>query len=66
MSYSSTGTSFSHNNWLEGEGVDSRPTGCVCNLQKKEKEKRERERLVCICTPKKGRIEAHKVGIGNV
>uniref|UniRef100_A0A2N9G0T5 Uncharacterized protein n=1 Tax=Fagus sylvatica TaxID=28930 RepID=A0A2N9G0T5_FAGSY len=29
MSYSSTGTSFSHNNWLEGEGVDSRPTGSL-------------------------------------
>ncbi len=32
MSYSSTGTSFSHNNGIEGEVMDSRPTGCVCNL----------------------------------
>jgi hypothetical protein len=32
MSYSLTDTSFSHNNWLEGEVVDSRPTRCVCKL----------------------------------
>ena len=29
MSYSSTGTSFSHNNVMEGEVMDSRPTECV-------------------------------------
>ena len=54
MSYSSTGTLFSHNNWLEGEGVDSRPTRCVCNLQKKEKEERERE-IGVYMHPKKGK-----------
>ena len=29
MSYSSTGTSVSHNNVMEGEVMDSRPTECV-------------------------------------
>ena len=32
MSYSSTSTSFSHNNGMEGEIVGLRPTGCVFNL----------------------------------
>ena len=32
MSYSSTGTSFFHNNWLEGEVVGSKPITCMCNL----------------------------------
>ena len=32
MSYSLTGTSFYHNNWLAGEVVDSRPTRCVYKL----------------------------------
>jgi hypothetical protein len=32
MSYSSTGTTFSHNNGVEGEVVGSRSTGCMCNL----------------------------------
>ena len=30
MSYSSTDTSFSHNNWLEGEVMGSRPIRCIC------------------------------------
>jgi hypothetical protein len=32
MSYSSTGTSSSHNNGMEGEVLGSRLVGCVCNL----------------------------------
>lgn len=34
MSYSSssTGTSSSHDNGMEGEVVSSSPAGCVCNL----------------------------------
>jgi hypothetical protein len=35
MSFSSTGTSFSHNYGIEGEVVGSKPTRCVCNLPKK-------------------------------
>ncbi len=29
MSYSSTGNSFTHNNWMEGWVMSSRPTRCV-------------------------------------
>ncbi len=32
MSYSSTGTSSSHNNGMEREVAGSGPTRCVCNL----------------------------------
>ena len=32
MIFSSTGTSFSHDNWLEGENLGSRSTGCMCYL----------------------------------
>ena len=36
MSYSSTDTSFSHNNGMEGEVMGSRPTRCMCNLLQKK------------------------------
>lgn len=32
MIFSSTSTSFSHDNWLEGENLGSRSTGCMCYL----------------------------------
>ena len=37
MSYSSTSTSFSHNNGMEGEVMSSRPIGWVCKLLIKKK-----------------------------
>ncbi len=38
MSYSSTNTSSSHSNGMEGEVVSSRPTRCVSSLPIKEEE----------------------------
>ena len=59
--YNSTGTSFSHNNWLEGEVVDSRPTRYMCSLPIKKSiiqtkalfgwENEKWEDRECLCFP---------------
>jgi hypothetical protein len=40
MSDSSTGTSVSHNNGMEGGIMGSRPIRCMCNQEKKKKKKK--------------------------
>ena len=42
MSYSSIGTSFSHNNGMEDDVMGSRLIGCVCNLPIKKGSKLKR------------------------
>ena len=38
MGYSSIDTSFSYNNWLDGEVMGSKPTMCMCNLQQQQQQ----------------------------
>ena len=47
MSYSSTDTSSSHNNEMEGEVMGSRPIECKCNLPSKRKKRKKTFKSLC-------------------